>query len=248
MGKFAVLLLAVWAAFLVACAADTGTVEVTRIVTEFQEIEVTREVEVTRIVETEVEKVVTRPVEVTRIVVATSAPKPTAEPTEVAAVYQWGSNYLGSGESAGVTVELARAVFTYKDNPFFGDAFEGGDDFNNVDTVGEFIIKVTNNADKAVLVNGWDDGFAQINDEQINFGSLDYRYTVLEEPIFPGASVIVIVWFPIRRANIENITTVSYHSGEIWEADTYKDLGPRISISAEITEYIWEPLPEEFKN
>lgn len=249
MRKLSFLLLVCFGAFLVACGAEPGTVEVTRIVTEVEEIEVTREVEVTRIVETEVEKIITRPVEVTRIVVATATPEPTPKatpvPSEVDTSYLWAVNYLGIGESAGVTIELGRVLFTYKDNPMFDSDWTWGDDFNNVDMVGEFIIKVTNNSNNAVIVNGSYEGVIQLNDEQINLGNLDYRYDDLDEDIFPGATIIEVIWFPIRRTNIEDISTVSYHSGEVRDAATYREIGSRVSVSADIPEHIWEPLPED---
>lgn len=253
MGKLVVFLLVVWAAFLSSCAAGPGTVEVTRLVTEVKEIEVTREVEVTRIVETEVENVVTRPVEVTRIVVATATLLPTDEPELVSSdadtSLQWAINYLGTAEVAGVTIELQRVLFSKLDAPLLsGSNREGFLELDLSDLWGEIVLKITNNSDTTVTVDAFSDGAVQINGEQINLS--DYWYETdfgddVSGDIFPGGSVIGGLWFPVKRTDINEITNITYYSGEVRDADSYRQLGPRIIINTEITDYIWEPIPED---
>ncbi|MCC6605119.1 MAG: LysM peptidoglycan-binding domain-containing protein [Anaerolineae bacterium] len=120
-----VLLFAFLLAFVVACAGETQTVEVTRVVTQEVAVEVTRvvsevstvevPVEVTRVVEVEVVATPTvAEVEATAVAEPTAEPtvEPTAEPTATSNVYvvQSGDNLSIIATKTGVTIADIQAA------------------------------------------------------------------------------------------------------------------------------------------
>src|SRR5579859_296426 len=124
---------------LIACSTPPSaqTVEVTRIVQATTIVEVTRQVEVTR-------------------VVTTVPPTPTAPPTAVPATATGVANateVTASGdqyslacvppvESGGIAIQVVRAVVAAK--AAVGQDFSPMKSFDNVDVVGELVLRVTN--------------------------------------------------------------------------------------------------------
>ena len=126
----------------------------------------------------------------------------------------------------------------------WGDNSEWGENSAS-DTVGEIVLKVTNNNDGAVQLNTFSEGVVLMIGQQINLDYLTLGSRDLDGDIFLGASIISFIWFPIRLTMIDEISNITYHVGEVWDAETFRTIGSRIIVTTDLSEHIWEPLPKE---
>jgi hypothetical protein len=198
--------------------------------------------------QTIVEVTVEVPVEVTRLV----EDEEIAQDENINPEVQWALNYLGTGSSAGVEIELARVLFAHRDAPIVSD-IEWPDSFSDVEIVGEIVLVVSNNSDQAVSILAISGGTVLVNGEQIALGeNASYFGDNLDEVIFPGGTLVGGAWFPVRRTELNDISTITYHSYTVladqnFESESAKRerLGPRISITADVSEHVFEPWPED---
>jgi hypothetical protein len=236
--------------FLVACQGDPAA--------EVAEVEV-REVEVTRIIEVEVTRLVE--VEVTRIVevtpAATPKPEPTDEPTpeptsEAAEIAEAtcledakARNYVGVYEAGDLTVEIARVLVGNKDSSAITQQFDDVSLFDDVEVVGEIVWIVTNNGDAAVNVYP-DQGSIQVNDELIDLFDwfiADFGDDVGGE-IPPGVRLIGGQWFGISRYEPQEINDFIVRFDGPSDND-FNRLGEDAEIAVDLSECLFEPLPED---
>lgn len=248
------------ALFLISCQAGDNTeaisqavqqtvqamptpVPITRIETITNEVtrQVEIEVEVTRQVEVEV----TRLVEY--IITATPIPTPTTPPIEnnpnVFAL-----NNLTEVENGGLTVKIERVLIANKADLPNPSQFD--DSLFASDTVGEIILSVTNNTQETIRVYP-DQGSIQVNSEQIEL--LDYIFADgdfgddLGGEIFAGVTKVGGFWFSIARSTPPEITQIIFRFDGPFSDDLDR-LGSDFEIVIDLTNHIFQPLPDELKN
>jgi hypothetical protein len=165
---------------------------------------------------------------------------------------KWARNYVGSFDSGGVIVEIARVLVGYKrtmpdqDWDMFNEWIEGWAD---TEVVGELIFKVTNNSDVTASIHP-DQGTVQIGGEQIELDEYMFYTEFGDEvggDIFPGVTKIGGIWFGIKRSVPGEITQIIFRCMGPWDADTWDDLGPDIEIVMDVSTHVWEEVPDELK-
>ena len=181
----------------------------------------------------------------------TEAPTQASQIAEFSTDEKWARNYLGGADSGGVIIEVVRIVIGYKsaitDQPFdeLNDYVEGWAD---IDVVGEILFKVTNNSDKTASVYP-DQGTLQIGSEQIELFENALFMSVGEDTsgdIFPGVTKIGGLWFGIKRSTPPEVTQMIFRSGGPNDAD-FNDMGPDYEIVLDVSEHVWEDIPDELK-
>jgi hypothetical protein len=222
------------------CAeSEPQTVEVTQLVPET--VEVTREV--TRMVPETVE--VTRLVE--RVVTATPVPAtPTPEPPDQGQAVA--ANYLGKQESGGIEIELVRVLFGDKEYVEEETGSDFGSDFEQVDTLGEFVLRITNSTDKAVTVYP-DQGTVVIGDEQIDLDQWWHRIGNMEDvsgDLQPGVTRVGGFWFGVRRSDWDEIGKVLFLIDAPFDQD-YDDLGSGFRFEIDISGMGFQPFPDDLR-
>lgn len=255
---YSVFFVTVAALVLGACTAapnESVSQEVTRVVEVSREVEVTRQIEVTRLVELEV----TREIPVTRVLVATPTPPPTvvpdATPTPPKAEDAIAFNYLGQVSTGPLTIEVARVLFVQREvlETWMADEdWQYEEQFwatmGDSPVIGELILRITNNGDSLVSLWPLYRGAVSVNGEQIRLE--DFRYArlldELDEEFLPGATAIGGLYFGVDRTPLSEITSFGYYTLQApFDPDTYADLGPTVSVTADLTHHIWEPWPDD---
>lgn len=163
----------------------------------------------------------------------------------------WARNYIGWADSGGVTIEIARVLVGYKSSiPNDWDELnEYMDGWSEIDVVGELVFKVTNNTDSTVTIFP-DQGSVQIGGEQIELADFMFFTTFGDNvggDIFPGVTKIGGMWFGIRRSIPSEITQIVYRGSGPFNTDTFDDLGPDYEIVLDVSEHVWEEMPDELK-
>ena len=233
--------------FLVACATpevETVTIVETVVseipVTVEVPIEVTRMIEVIQEVETIQEVEVTRIVEVQEVVTATPEPSPTSPPSEDVIAL----NYVAEAESGGITVEIGRVLVANKDA--ISQDFSRDSSFDNVEVVGEIVWIVTNNSEETLNIYP-DQGSVQINSELVDL--FDYFLASFGDDVSgeipPGVTLIGGQWFGINRNEVSDVTEMIIRFGGP-SNDSFSRVGEDFEIVVDLSERIFEPLPEEF--
>jgi hypothetical protein len=235
-------LLAAMVAAATACAdSEHATVEVTRI------IEVPQTVEVTRIVEQSVPETV----EVTRViqeVVTATPPPPTATP-EQQDKQAVAKNYVAVQDSGGVEIELVRVLFGDKawlEEEMDASFADCSSEFENVDTVGEFILRVTNNTDEVITIYP-DQGDVVIEDVQTSLDEYWCALGNLEDisgDLQPGVMRVGGFWFGVRRKQWDKIGEMIYLVDAPFDAD-WDDLGEDYRFEIDMSDAGFEPIPED---
>jgi hypothetical protein len=244
---------------LLSCSAEPETIEVTRVVTETEEVEVTRlvEVEVTRLVEVQVtrpvEVEVTRPVEVTRIVLSDATP--TIESSgregqeEVDPSTAFAANYVGTLEQSEITVEIARILFMHRDALKPELSFEGHEPLANDEYVAEVMWRITNGTDRTI--RWWTgDINVRVNGRQISLGDLIFS-AFGESPvseIFPGSTIVGGLWYGVGTIAPDEVTSFSLLLGKPFDPNTYTDLAGNFIIDVDLSgEHSWVEIPDELR-
>lgn len=179
---------------------------------------------------------------------ATTEPLVTSEPPKGEKI---ALNFVGEQESGGVTIEIGRVLVGDKalleydlGKPFSADIFA------DKDVVGEVIFVITNNSDQTVNLYPLQ-GSAQIGSEQIDF--LDYAFADvrlgedIDGELFPGVRKIGGLWFGIRRSSLDEIDQITFRITAPTSSDSYQRLGEDYEITVDLSNRIFEPLPEELK-
>nr|MBN1228850.1 hypothetical protein [Anaerolineae bacterium] len=179
----------------------------------------------------------------------TETPSPSPEPV-ASAEDHWAKNYVGTYDNGDIVLEIARIVVGYKDAigdqdwDVLNDYIEGWAD---VEVVGELVFKVTNNSEKTVSLYP-DQGTVQIGSEQIPLDEFMFYTTFGDDvggEIFPGVTKIGGMWFAIERSAPDEITQIIYRASAPFDEETFNNIGPDIEIVIDISEYVFEELPEE---
>jgi len=181
----------------------------------------------------------------------TETPVPPTEIPLPSPDQKWARNYVGWGESGGVTIEIARVLVGYKSSiPNDWDALnEYIDGWSEIDVVGELVFKITNNTDSTVTLYP-DQGSVQIGGEQIELTEYMFTSTFGDDvggDIFPGVTKIGGIWFGIKRSVPSEITQIIFRASAPHNSDTYDDLGPDYEIILDVSEHVWEEMPDELK-
>lgn len=164
----------------------------------------------------------------------------------------WARNYMGSGESGGVTIEIARVLVGYKwtmPNFNWSEMDEYIEGWADTDLVGELIFKITNNSDIAIDMRPlW--GTVQIGSELIDLN--DYNVWLefgddLNGDIFPGVTKIGGIWFGIKRSVPSEITEIIFRADEPRNSDTISRVGPKYEIVVDVSQHAFEVMPDELK-
>lgn len=179
---------------------------------------------------------------------ATSEPVVTSEPPEGEKI---ALNFVGEQDSGGVTVEIGRVLVGDKALLEYdlGRTFSG-DIFADKNVVGEVIFVITNNSDQTVNLYPLQ-GSAQINSEQIDF--FDYMFADvrlgedIDGELFPGVQKIGGLWFGIKRSSLDEIDQITFRIAAPASSEKYQRLGEGYEITVDLSNRIFEPLPEELK-
>ena len=165
----------------------------------------------------------------------------------------WAKNYVGSMESGGVVVEIARVLVGYKSAmPDWG--FEDFNDYiqgwANVDVVGELVFKITNNTNVTMSIFP-DQGTVQIGSEQIDLSDYMFGTTfgdAIGGEIYPGVTKIGGMWFGIRRSTPSEVTQLIYRCSAPRKSDDFRDqVGPAIVLTIDVPVHAWEDMPAELR-
>lgn len=184
---------------------------------------------------------------------STVAPTDTpAAVQEVSAADKWANNYVGSAESGGVIVEIARVVVGRKSaipEQSWDELNEFIQGWAETDVVGELIFKVTNNTDRTVSIYP-DQGSVQIGGEQIDLGEFMFFTTFGDSvggDIYPGVTKIGGMWFGVKRSTPDEVSRIVYRCDAPYDAESLDDLGPDIEIVMDLSDHVFEAVPEELK-
>lgn len=227
--------------------------EVTREIEVTREVEIREEIPVTRQVE------VTREVPVTRLVVVSPTPPPTelpgATPTPPHVEDAIAFNFLGEATTGPLNVELARVLFVKREVLISWIAADGREsgwvaEMGDSPVIGELILRIANNGDQVVKLWPFFQGAVTVNTEQIRLE--DFRsFKILDEldqELFPGATVVGGIYFGVKRTTLSEINSFVYYTLENpFDVNSYASLGPTISISADLSNHMWEPYPAELR-
>lgn len=180
-------------------------------------------------------------------------PTDTPIPTEAPSIDDlWSKNYVGSFDSGGVIIEIARVLVGYKaalpdwDWDEFNDYFDG---WAETEVVGELLFKVTNNTEKSVNMY-LDQGSVQIGNEQIDI--VDFMFATnfgdyVGGMIYPGVTKIGGMWFGIKLSTPAEITEIIYRCSAPYDFASGNDLGPDYVITIDVSTHVWEEIPDELK-
>ena len=194
--------------------------------------------------------------------------EPSAVPTEIPpagsgenldAVKFIAKNYIGSVESNGVIVELSRVIIgdketlaKKKDIAYLTDPdYEISEVLKNSTIVVEIIFKITNNTDKILNLSlSSNDAVFILNGVQIplqeytHYSNLQDSY--IDGNIFPNSSVNGGFWLPTSLLSVNEAKSVVLGLPPAYDED-YHDVTDSFSISADIVDWGWEDIPQEFK-
>jgi hypothetical protein len=115
--------------------------------------------------------------------------------------------------------------------------------------VGDSAFKVANNTDASVGIFP-DQGSVQTAGEQIelvDFLDLTPFGDAVGDDIHLGGTKIGVLWFGICRSTPEGIDSVTFRRDGLVDLESYQLLGPRIKISVEIPEHVYEEMPSELE-
>lgn len=160
------------------------------------------------------------------------------------------ANFLATQESGGMTVELARVIVATKDaaEQAFGVKFSENDAFNESNTVVEVLFRVTNHTDAPLRVR-LNDALVAINDEQVNLQDWSYVSAFgndLNDNVLPGATLQGGVWFGLKRTEPADVSRIIVSASAPFNAD-YDDVGDDILMEGNLSDHVWQPLPEELR-
>lgn len=180
----------------------------------------------------------------------TQAPVPTLDSGETSPDQLWARNYVGSVDSGGVVIEVARVLFGYKseiphiDWDQYDDSIEG---WANDEVVGEILFKIWNNSGKTVSIFPGA-GTVQIGSEQIEL--LDYAAYLdvgnVGGQIFPGVTKTGGYWFSLNRSTPAQVTDIVFRTRSAFD-ENYNSIGPDYEIYLNIIDHYFEEIPDELK-
>lgn len=178
----------------------------------------------------------------------TTAPTETIAPTEAIDLTQIkAKNYIGSQESGGVILEIARILIAQKEA--IDEDFSRSELFDDKPIVVEVILKIINNTDKTVTVYA-DQGKIAVNGEQIEL--FDYALEGarfgddLGGEILPGVTVIGGIWIGVKRTPFDDINKIIIQISSPRDAD-YHELGPEFNITVDVVDWGYEEVPDELR-
>lgn len=182
--------------------------------------------------------------------VAPALPTDTAVPaTGAGSIFAW--NYIGSQESGGLRVEIAR--FVVADKLALTDFdFTGGGRikvFDDRPVVSEIIFKITNTTQEKINIYP-DQGKVIAGGEQVDLLDFAIQGSTFGDDfsgeIFPGVTVIGGMWFGFKRTPVDQITSATIaFSGP--SGDSFNSLGPEFNIVLDLSNRQNQPIPDELK-
>ncbi len=160
-------------------------------------------------------------------------------------------NNLGYQESGGIIIEVAHVLIAEKDFGFqlMGDDFNTITEFQDKLAVGRIILKVTNQTDQVLKVYP-DQGYIIIKNEQIEL--FDYALAGagfgedIGGEIFPGVTQIGGLWFGIKRTPYDQVNQIVVAIDAPWD-DSYDVLGDDFYFTIDLSDHVYEELPDELK-
>lgn len=189
---------------------------------------------------------------------ATATPEPTETPdtSEMFAL-----NYLASAEKEGVSVEVVRVLFGSAEAvsamqdvsvEAWSEVGINAPAWTDMDLIGEVIIRYTNNRDEPVELafGGCGENLILISGQQINFNDVSLpagSNNLCHDPLYPQASVIQGVWFPINNLSLKEISSATLILECAEELEEYRCIGSDWNIELDLSDQRWEELPEELQ-
>ena len=159
--------------------------------------------------------------------------------------YAW--NNVGSQDSGGVVIEIAR--FVLADKSAIPDMdFSLVSSFDDKPIVAEIIFKVTNTTQQTLSVYP-DQGTVVVGGEQIDLTEYMMLATFGDSvggEIFPGVTKIGGIWFGIKRSTLPEIQNVIITFGGPSDSN-FSSIGSDYSFTIDLTNRQDQPLPEELK-
>jgi hypothetical protein len=159
-------------------------------------------------------------------------------------VYAW--NYPASIESAGVTIQIGRVLFAKQGA--FDDEFLQTPYFEDKPVVGELIFVVKNNAGQSMNVYP-DQGYVVVGGEQINLldvAMMGSGGDHLGGEILPGVTKIGIIWFGLRRTNLEDLQSMTIVIAGPHD-NFMETFGGEYRFELDLSDHKNEPMPDELK-
>lgn len=158
-------------------------------------------------------------------------------------------NYIGSQESGGLRVEIAR--FVLADKAAVNQDFTAGGlttIFDDRPVVGEIVFKITNSTQQIISVYP-DQGKVIGGGEQIDlmeFALVGEFGDNFSGEIHPGVTVIGGIWFGFKRTPVDQITSVTI-AFDAPHDQNFNSLGTDFNIVLDLTSRQDQPLPDELK-
>lgn len=189
----------------------------------------------------------------------TSEPTPPPDPSTMFA-----RNYLGSVESAGVTMEVVRVLVG--DVAGLDDLMSdmGGWDamvesvysstatgaWENAEGAFEVIVRFTNNGTEPVdMYFDCRDSNAQIGSYQVNIDDVSIPISgyadMCFETLWPQASVFSGFWAPLSNLTPDDVTSMILRIEPPTPQGGYEELGPWFILDIDLSDHRWEEIPEE---
>jgi len=168
---------------------------------------------------------------------------------EIKGVLAKAMNYAGKQEQGGMEIEIIRILFAdkkYTEKETGGKFSDCSQLFDGVNTLGEIMLRVTNNSNKILTIYPWQ-GIILIGNEQINpieYHCQIYNMEYTDGEIYPGITRIGGFWFGIRRSTWDEINKVKYIIDAPSDED-YTDVGEDFQFEINLSEKNFEPMPEE---
>jgi len=168
---------------------------------------------------------------------------------EITGVLAKAMNYAGKQEESGMEIEIIRILFGDKKyiEKKIGEKFSDCSIlFDEVNTVGEILLRVTNNSNKILNIRP-DKGIIIIGNEQINPEDYYCEIYTMEDisgQLYPGIMRIGGFWFGVRRSTWDEVIKVKYIIDALYDED-YADVGEDFQFEINLSEKSFEPMPEE---
>ena len=159
--------------------------------------------------------------------------------------YAW--NNVGSQDSGGIIIEIAR--FVLADKSAIPDMdFSLVSTFDDKPIVAEIIFKVTNNTQQTLSIYP-DQGTVIVGGEQIELTEYMMLATFGDSvggDIFPGVTKVGGIWFGIKRTSMVEIQQVTITFSGPFDQN-FSSMGPEFNFSIDLSNRQDQPLPEDLK-
>lgn len=179
---------------------------------------------------------------------AEQEPAPTQEPPSVppASGNQYAWNYLGSQDSGGVVIDVARVLIADK-SALPDEDFSLFSSFEDKPVVGMIVFKINNTTTQTLSVYP-DQGTVIVGGEQIDLTEF-FLATFgdnLGGEIFPGVTKIGGIWFGIKRTTLDEIQAITINFPGPHD-DSFASKGPDYTFNFDLSNRNFETVPDELK-